>query len=112
MAPLETGPAAQSQKPSAEPADGPPSGRKPAVRRRLLGGIGLALIAWLGFRFAILPAIPGWLTARDAPAPSDAAIALGGDYSGSREAGAAHLWREGRVRWVICSGRDLLWHVN
>jgi hypothetical protein len=112
MVPPETGPDAQKQKPSAEPDDGPLSSRKPAGRRRLLGGIGGALIAWLVFRFAILPAIPGWLTARDAPLPSDAAIALGGDYSGSREAGAARLWREGRVRWVICSGRDLLWHVN
>jgi uncharacterized SAM-binding protein YcdF (DUF218 family) len=72
----------------------------------------VALALWLFFRFALLPPLPGWLMAHDPPLPSDAAIALGGDFSGSREAGAARLWREGRARWVVCSGRDLLWHVN
>ena len=68
--------------------------------------------ALLILRFLVLPALPGWLAARDAPEPSDLAIALGGDSSGSREAGAARLWRERRVNAVLCSGRPLLWHVN
>jgi uncharacterized SAM-binding protein YcdF (DUF218 family) len=60
----------------------------------------------------LLPDLPDRLAAYDAPLPSDLAIALGGDSSGSREAGAARLWRAGRVKAVLCSGRDLLWHVN
>jgi uncharacterized SAM-binding protein YcdF (DUF218 family) len=60
----------------------------------------------------VLPARPDWLAARDAPLASDLAIVLGGDSSGSREAGAARLWREGRAGMILCSGRDLLWRVN
>lgn len=60
----------------------------------------------------VLPRLPEWLTARDEPKPADFAIALGGDSSGSREAGAARLYREGRARAVLCSGRDLLWQAN
>jgi uncharacterized SAM-binding protein YcdF (DUF218 family) len=60
----------------------------------------------------LLPGLPDRLAVADAPLPSELAIALGGDSSGSREAGAARLWRQGRVQAVLCSGRDLLWHVN
>jgi uncharacterized SAM-binding protein YcdF (DUF218 family) len=83
-------------------------------RRRGQWGIGLACVvgALLGLRFLVLPSLPDWLAARDAPQPSDLAIALGGDSSGSREAGAAQLWLDGHARLVLCSGRDLLWRTN
>jgi uncharacterized SAM-binding protein YcdF (DUF218 family) len=68
--------------------------------------------ALLAIRFLVLPALPGWLAARDAPRPSDLVIALGGDSSGSREAGAARLWQAGQAHLVLCSGRDLLWQTN
>ena len=80
--------------------------------RRVVGWAAALAAALLILRFLVLPALPGWLAARDAPEPSDLAIALGGDSSGSREAGAARLWRERRVNAVLCSGRALLWHVN
>ena len=80
--------------------------------RRVVGWAAALAAALLILRFLVLPALPDWLAARDAPQPSDLAIALGGDSSGSREAGAARLWRERRVNAVLCSGRALLWHVN
>jgi uncharacterized SAM-binding protein YcdF (DUF218 family) len=70
------------------------------------------LVALLVARFLVLPPLPDWLMARDIPRPSDMVIALGGDASGSREAGAARLWQEGHARAVLCSGRDLLWRTN
>jgi uncharacterized SAM-binding protein YcdF (DUF218 family) len=73
------------------------------------GVVGLALLL---LRVLVLPLLPDWLAARDTPLPSDLAIALGGDSSGSREAGAAQLYRRGMAGAVLCSGRDLLWHVN
>ena len=80
--------------------------------RRAAGAAGAIAALVLLVRFLVLPALPDWLAARDTPQPSDLAIALGGDFSGSREAGAARLWRERRVNAILCSGRDLLWHVN
>lgn len=72
---------------------------------------GLAALLFLT-RLILLPRLPDWLTARDPALRSDLAIALGGDSSGSREAGAARLFHAGRVAAILCSGRDLLWHVN
>jgi uncharacterized SAM-binding protein YcdF (DUF218 family) len=86
--------------------------RAAGQRRRAAWAAGVIAALVLLVRFLILPALPDWLAARDVPQPSDLAIALGGDDSGSREAGAARLWRERRVNAILCSGRDLLWHVN
>lgn len=86
--------------------------RDPRRRRRWGIGLACALAALLGLRFLVLPSLPDWLAERDTPQPSDLAIALGGDSSGSREAGAARLWLQGHARLVLCSGRDLLWQTN
>jgi uncharacterized SAM-binding protein YcdF (DUF218 family) len=86
--------------------------RRLVIRRRWRAVAGAATAVLLLLRFLVLPLLPDWLMVRDAPLPSDLAIALGGDSSGSREAGAARLWREGRAQLVLCSGRDLLWQVN
>jgi uncharacterized SAM-binding protein YcdF (DUF218 family) len=77
-----------------------------------LRAAGVIIVCLLVLRWLVLPVLPDWLAARDAPVPSDMAIALGGDPTGSREAGAAQLWKEHCARAVLCSGRDLLWHVN
>jgi len=84
----------------------------PRLRSRWPLTAAIALAVGLIVRFLALPALPDWLAARDEPLASDLAIALGGESSGSREAGAAQLWRTRRVRAVLCSGRALLWHVN
>ena len=81
-------------------------------RRWATWAVGAIAAFALLVRFLVLPALPDWLAARDTPQPSDLAIALGGDFSGSREAGAARLWRERRANAILCSGRDLLWHMN
>jgi uncharacterized SAM-binding protein YcdF (DUF218 family) len=80
--------------------------------RRAAWTAGALAAVLLLLRFFVLPALPDWLAARDPPLPSDLAIALGGDWSGSREAGAARLWRERRVNAIVCSGQELLWQVN
>ena len=86
--------------------------RRPRLRARWIWVAAIALAIALIARFLVLPALPDWLCARDEPLDSDLAIALGGDASGSREAGAARLWQAHRAKAVLCSGRELLWRLN
>jgi uncharacterized SAM-binding protein YcdF (DUF218 family) len=78
-------------------------------RPRLLGCLGLSLlcVAILCFARGVwLPWIGEWLVKAAPPVKADAALVIGGDYSGNRILKGAELERQGYVPKVFVSGND------